>query len=106
MTRFGLVLLLLLSLVGGPMGAQAPDKEPTLTDVQRLTLTTKIQAAQMAGQAATPKAMADAIADLIAQRQQAAQQAANDASVYYTGLAKEGYTLNAQTMVYEKKPGK
>lgn len=79
------------------------EKAPVLTDVEKLTLTNKIQAAQLAGQQATPKALSEAIAQLIEQRQQAASVAATDASQYYNGLAKDGYALNVQTMTYEKK---
>lgn len=85
--------------------ATAKASTPTLTEVQRLQLTTAVQAAQMAAQQAAPDALAKAITDLISQRQQAAQQAAQQASRVYQALAVEGYTLDIQTMAYTPKGG-
>jgi hypothetical protein len=98
---------LVLALCAGAVMAQAPpaagDKVPALTELQRLTVQNKVQAAQLAGAQAEPKALASAIADLIEQRQRAAQQAGQDLSTYYQTLAVEGYTLNPSTWAYEKK---
>jgi hypothetical protein len=109
MKRLMYTALVVLALCAGAVMAQAPpatgEKMPALTELQRLTVQNKVQAAQLAGAQAEPKALASAIADLIEQRQRAAQQAGQDLSTYYQTLAVEGYTLNPSTWAYEKKVG-
>lgn len=100
------LILACVLVFGGVLVAQdaqapaAPKDTPVLTDVQKLTLQNKVQAAQMLAKEATPEALAKAIADLIAQRQSAAMEADRIANEYYQSLAVPGYQLKPGTWEY------
>lgn len=100
-------MLVTISGVAVAQQANKPEEKiPVLTEVQKLTMQTKIQALQIASQQAEPKALAEAISQLITQRQQAvtlAQQAAQEAYQTISVTCGDVYALNPQTLVCEKK---
>lgn len=104
--RYGIVLVALVC--GAALTAQEPQPATVLvlTDVQKLTVVNKIQAAQMAAKDASAETLAPlimarkAIDDAIAARQQAAAQADRAANEYYQSLQKPGFTLDPQTWTY------
>lgn len=101
---FAMVFLPLgiVTLAQDPAQDTSIKADPVLSDLDRARLEAKILRAEQAQARATPKALAEGIAALIQERQVAAQAALEEANALFAALQVDGYTLNIQTLRYEK----